>query len=129
MTRDGDPFFASDGRPEPSVDPVYPGDEPPALSDGEARQYVVAGLRLGLEIYATCKTTRRLALLHAALAHISTPELNVTSTARRLGVHRKTIHAHIRRLRRAFGKLLIRDGYTFTSEAPEKRLHRMEGAP
>ena len=95
MTRDGDPFFASDGRLTASVDPVYPGDDDDRQAIAAARD---AGRReaaaLILDSITGCPhPDRRI----AALCYIANKKAKtVGEIAKALSISRMTMHREIR---------------------------------
>lgn len=106
MTRDGDPFFASDGRPEASVDPVYPGDDDDRKAIAAAwaaghREGQFAGFRTGMLMFsARPRSDRDLMLTAAAVRLLMHPETEtVTAMARTMEVSRKTLYQRIAKLR------------------------------
>jgi hypothetical protein len=88
---------------EPSVDPVYPGDEPPAEAIEAARREAgdEAARKLLRLLYAADE--RGVLILRAVLQHITAPTASVTEIARRLGTSRKNFYAHQRRVQAAIG--------------------------
>lgn len=106
MTRDGDPFFASDGRPEASVGFQYP-DEPPAKDAADDPQDALAkGFRAAVALLEQCRTdTERRATLIALSSIIHRTGESVAALAHRARCHRVTMQHKVRTLKRTAGFL------------------------